>query len=49
MLLNGRSEITLDVYEKVAWGGDSVSIGNEAMIAMDSAHEAFMKMVADRT
>ena len=48
MLLNGRSEITLDVYEKVAWGGDSVSIGNEAMIAMDSAHEAFMKMVAER-
>jgi histidine ammonia-lyase len=48
VLLNRRSEITLDVYEKVAWGGDSVSIGNGAMIAMDSAHEAFMKMVGER-
>ena len=48
MLLNRRAEITLDVYEKVAWGGEAVGIGKEAVSAMDLSHDAFMKMVAER-
>jgi histidine ammonia-lyase len=46
--LNRRSDITLDVYESVAWAGDSVGIGNEAISAMDRSHAAFMNMVAER-
>jgi histidine ammonia-lyase len=48
VLLNRRSDITLDVYEKVAWGGDSVSIGPDATSAMDRAHAAFTRMVTEQ-
>src|SRR5215472_3987887 len=41
VLLNGRSDISLDALRRVAWEGEGVELGQEAIAQMDRAHEAF--------
>src|ERR1700694_679579 len=46
--LESRSEITLDVFERVAWQREPVEIAPAAMAVMDRSHDAFAGYVADR-
>src|ERR1700694_358238 len=46
--LESRSEITLDVFERVAWQREPVEIAPAAMAVMDRSHDAFAGFVADR-
>jgi len=41
VLLNARSDISLDALRRVAWEGEGVELGQEAIAQMDRAHEAF--------
>ena len=43
--LNSRSDLTLDVYRRVAWGGESVSFGKTAQDAMAKARQAFDDLI----
>ena len=41
VVLNARSDITLDALRRVAWDGEGVELGPEAIAQMDRAHDAF--------
>ena len=43
--LNSRADLTLDVYRRVAWGGESVSFGKTAQDAMAKARQAFDDLI----
>jgi histidine ammonia-lyase len=47
VLLERRSDITLEAFERVAWRDSPVSIGPHAIATMDRAHDSFLAMVAD--
>jgi histidine ammonia-lyase len=47
LLLNRRSDITLEAFERVAWQREPVEIGADAAVQMDTAHESFVTMVAE--
>jgi histidine ammonia-lyase len=44
--LRTRSDITLDVYERVAWCGETVDIGRDALGSIDAARAAFLRLAA---
>jgi histidine ammonia-lyase len=48
VLLRRRADITLDVFEGVAWGRGTVEIAPDAIDVMNHAHAAFDAFVADR-
>ncbi len=43
--LNTRSDFTLEHYERVAWAGDDVGLGDEARKTMAVARDAFMQLI----
>jgi histidine ammonia-lyase len=44
--LGSRAEITLDVYERVAWRGESVRIEASALERADATRTAFLRLLA---
>ncbi len=46
VVLRSRVEITLDVFERVAWRGEPVRVEVSALEAADAAREAFLRLVA---
>lgn len=48
ILLNARSDITLDAFRRVAWDGEGVELGPQASAQMDRAHKAFDAYVKAR-
>lgn len=48
VLLERRSDITLDVFEQVAWKRQSVEISPAAIALMDRCHDSFLALIADR-
>lgn len=40
-----RSDLTLEAFRRVAWGGESIEITAEAMRRMDERHVAFLRLV----
>jgi histidine ammonia-lyase len=47
-MLKRRSDITLEVFERVAWRREPVQIAPAAMAVMDRCHGTFADFVADR-
>ena len=43
-----RSDITLEVFERVAWQREPVEISPAAIAVMDRCHDTFLALVADR-
>jgi histidine ammonia-lyase len=46
--LEQRSDITLEVFERVAWQREPVQIAPAAIAVMDRSHKSFAEFVADR-
>lgn len=46
--LERRSDITLEVFERVSWHQEPVEIAPAALAAMDRCHGAFEALIADR-
>jgi histidine ammonia-lyase len=44
--LGSRAEITLDVFERVAWRGESVRIETSALERADATRKAFLRLLA---
>jgi histidine ammonia-lyase len=50
VVVNGRSDFTLENFRRVAVGGEGVAIGDEARKAMETARIAFVALLeSDRT
>ena len=48
VLLNARSDITLSALRRVAWDGEGVELGSDAIARMDRSHESFDAYVRAR-
>ena len=46
VVLGSRVEITLEVFERVAWRGEPVRVELSAVEAADAAREAFLRLIA---
>jgi hypothetical protein len=45
IVLSTRRDITLDVFERVAWQGESVSIPAATLERVDRARTAFLRLL----
>ena len=45
-VLGSRGEITLEVFERVAWNGEGVQVAPEALARVAAAREAFLRLAA---
>lgn len=43
--LGSRVDITLDVFERVAWRGEPVRVGDDALARMDATRAAFLRLL----
>jgi len=46
VVLRSRLDITLDVFERVAWGGEPVRVDPSALEAADAVRESFLRLIA---
>ncbi|MCY7304093.1 MAG: aromatic amino acid lyase [Thermoleophilia bacterium] len=44
--LGSRTDITLDVFERVAWRGEPIRVSSEALVRVDAARAAFLRLLA---
>jgi histidine ammonia-lyase len=48
VLVNARTDITMDAFRRVAWEGERVEIGDRAAETMDRSHESFQAYLKAR-
>jgi histidine ammonia-lyase len=46
VVLGSRNEITLEVFERVAWGGEPVRVDASALEVADAARDSFLGLIA---
>src|SRR6476619_5460589 len=46
VVLDSRADITLELFERVAWGGESASIAPAALERIDEARQSFLRLAA---
>lgn len=47
VLLDKRADITPDVFVRVAWQGEPITLGAQAKAAMQAARQAFLQLIED--